>query len=801
MKVLKFGGKSLAPGKPLEKALQIVLKEQATEPVAVVVSAIGETTNLLQEMYLKSTMGEVDSDSLIKIKSLGEAAGLNGNFLRDLNELEDIIRSNATLKLDSDQVRDHVLSFGEIQSARTLVTLLKSNGLKACFFDARKFIKVERLGVDYEVNLEETKQLVLEAFSNLKAQEIPVITGFIGSDKDGKTVTLGRNGTNYSATLLASFIGATEVQNWTNVNGIYAASPAYVPDAQKISHLSYKEAHELANFGTNVLHAKTIEPLIEGSIPLRIKNSFYPENEGTLIDSKGADKGIKAVSVIENVSLVKIKGAGLLGKIGIDARIFNVLSQNNISVRIISQASSERGIGFVVDTEVAKKARQVLLEEFELDIQSQAVSTIEVDHEMAILAIIGRHNYALEKAIQGLRRNKIWMHLISNSISGEHISLVVDNYNLNKAVKVVYGKVFGVRKRINLLAIGKGTVGSRLIDQILATDESVIARRGLEIRLVGILNSKKMLLSESGIQDDWRTQLEAADSLSDLDEAMNWLEGSTLENIVIADNTASSDVTDRYPEFVERGFDVVVSNKKFNSGPLDRYQEMQQSLKRKGKHFLYETNVGAGLPLIDTLRNLYNSADVVIQVRGVFSGSLSFLFNEYSESDVQFTDVLLEAKNRGFTEPDPREDLSGMDVARKLIILAREIGMEVELKDINVQSLIPEHLSEFPTFDDFMKHQKELDVYFGKLKSELGNNEVLRYTGELNSRTGEMEVKLVKVSKDLPLGNIKGTDAIFEIYTEGYGDQPVIIQGAGAGADVTARGVYSDLLRVGTQLH
>ena len=680
-----------------------------------------------------------------------------------------------------------------------MLSLLKNEGLDAHFVDSRKLLFAHKLENEVEVDQTKSKLHTAEYFNEIKPSQIPVVTGFIASDEFGHTITLGRNGSNYSATLMASYIQAKEVQNWTDVDGIYSASPKYVKDAVKIDHMSYREANELANFGTNVLHAKTILPLIQSDIPLRINSSFSPSTHGTLIDKNGSRKVIKAVSVIEDVSLISIEGRGLLGKVGIDARIFTALSKKDISVRLISQASSERGIGFVVNKEDAIKTELLLNREFEGEISHQKISNIRVNNDKAIIAIVGRHNYSLEKAIKGLRRNKIWMDLISNSISGEHISLVIDNKKLKKAVNVVHNQVFGAVKTLNLFAFGKGIVGGELLNQIIATSDEIVSKRNLKINVIGVADTQKFVVNEGGLGTDWRNQLKSSPLKSDFQSIMNVLTDSVLENIVIADNTSSLELTERYPDIIKNGFDIVASNKKANSISYDFYSNLRQLLKSRSRQFYYETNVGAGLQIIDTLKHLHQSSDSITKIKGVFSGSLSYIFNNYSVGEDAFSKVLLEAKNQGFTEPDPREDMSGMDVGRKLIILAREIGLRTEFEDVTIENLVPDNLNHIVDYEDFIKEKEALDMHFETIRSSLNANEVLRYVGDLDVTNETLKVTLVKASKNSPLGNIKNADSIFEIYTESYGEQPIVIQGAGAGAKVTARGVYSDLLRMGLQ--
>lgn len=794
--VMKFGGKSLSNG-ALQNSINIIKKEAAENAIAVVVSARGDNTDELLSL-LECAINGVDYRSKFnEFFDFQNEVKSGVDLSAERKELEEVLGALTILRIGNDKVRDRILAIGELISAKTIAAILRKEGLDAHSVDNRKLLFAEKLENEVEVDQAKSKLHTMEYFSGLLPGQIPIVTGFIATDEDGDTITLGRNGSNYSATLLASYIQAKEVQNWTDVDGIYSASPKYVKNAVRIDHMSYHEANELANFGTTILHSKTILPLIEHNIPLRINSSFSPSDHGTLIDKEGSQKVIKAVSVIEDVSLISIEGRGLLGKIGIDARIFTALSQRDISVRLISQASSERGIGFVVNKEDALIAESLLNKEFKRELAHQEISNIQVNNNKAIIAIVGRHNYSLEKAIKGLRRNKIWMDLISNSISGEHISLVIDNNDLKKAVNVVHNQVFGAVKTLNLFAFGKGTVGGELLDQIIATNEEMVVKRNLRINIIGVADTQRFVIDEEGLGNDWRTRLNSSPLKSNFETIINQLSDSVLENIVIADNTSSLDLTERYPDIINGGFDIVASNKKANSISYDFYRNIRQFLKRKSRQFYYETNVGAGLQIIDTLKHLHQSSDRITRIKGVFSGSLSYTFNNYSVENDSFSKVLLEAKAKGFTEPDPREDLSGMDVGRKLIILAREIGLTVEFEDVVIENLVPKSLQSIDRYEDFIAESTVLDAHFASIKSTLGTDEVLRYVGDLDVTDQTLKVALVKASKTTPLGNIKNADSIFEIYTESYGEQPIVIQGAGAGAKVTARGVYSDLLRMG----
>lgn len=797
MKVLKFGGKSLSNGESIASSLRIVTKA-AKEPIALVVSARGTTTDSLEHLLNAASNGVPYKQNIDRLFEYQEKEG-ELVFNDEKYELTRILEGVELLGEYSTKIKDKVLAYGEWLSAVKIVELLQSKGVKAQVIDTRNIFQSNSEFGNSQLDNEVTEKLTLELFESWDWNVVPVVTGFIASNSKGETTTLGRNGTNYTATILAKILEADEVQNWTNVNGVYTANPSLVPDAKIIPELTFREANELANFGAEILHAKTIIPLIEKNIPLRILNTNNPDHPGTLINSEGAGKGIKAVSVIEDVALVSLEGNGLVGKVGIDARIFEVLSRESISVRNISQASSERGIGFVVSKEEGNKVKATLEKEFEYEIQKQDISAVTVNSEVAVISIIGRHNYSLEKAISGLRKNHIWLYLINNSINGEHISLVVANKDLRKAVNVVHNQVFGAIKRLNVLAFGKGTVGKAFINQVLKNRESIKKRRNVLINIVAVIDSKRILFDPKGVGANWEKEIQLAPIGNDLSNLLESVDQFHLENVVAIDNTASNEIVSTYPHLVENGIDIIASNKIGNTISYNFYNDLRISLKKKGKEFLYEANVGAGLPLIDTIRQLHHSGDRIRKIRGVFSGSLSYIFNNFSTTDSTFSKVLSEAVEKGFTEPDPREDLSGNDVGRKLLILARELDFAKEFSDVSIQSLIPSSLSEQLSVKEFLNEQELLDNHYGEIKNNLAEDHVLRYVGELEEN-GSLKVELMATEKQTSLGNISGSDSIFEIYTEAYGDNPVVIQGAGAGAEVTARGVYSDLLRIGSTI-
>ena len=796
MKVFKFGGKSLANGTALEKSIEIIISEQAKESVVVVVSARGTDTDKLIAMYNLACAKEEWKQMLSSFLQYHLEIIPSTLIAEETAQLESTLAALQSLGFTVPMVEKQIVALGELISAKIICYLLRERNIDATTIDAREIFIVDEINENPNVLMEESALRTQKYFSSLNAGTVAVMTGYIASDIFGNTTNLGRNGSNYSATLLASFLGASEVQNWTNTNGIYTSDPALVKSAQKIKCLSYQEANEMVSFGANILHAKTIQPLIQNQIPLVIKNSFRPDEEGTIINSTGSGKGIKAVTVVKEVSLIAIEGRGMQGVVGIDARIFHCLSKQGISIRMISQAASERSIGFVVDRSQSDIAQDLLEKEFEHERLRNDISSITSNTQIAIIAITGRHNYALEKAISALRKNKIWLHLITNSINGQHISLVIDNHQLTKAINVVHNQVVGAIKTLNVVALGKGTVGRAMIEQILHTSDELISRRRLKINIVGVGDSRHWVFEENGLGKEWELRLQESDKESEINNILKAIQESNLENIVIVDNTASTLVARSYTKIALHGCDIIASNKIANTLPIEDYLSFRKTLRSKNRHFFYETNVGAGLPVIDTLKQMVATEEKITCIRGVFSGSLSFIFNTFSVDNTPFFDVLMDAKARGYTEPDPREDLSGNDVGRKLLILAREMGIEKNFEDVEIESLIPDHLCSAESWEEFESQKHLLSEYFERVKSELKSGQVLRYVGEISSDK-RLSVSLCVCNADSTLARLRGADSMLEIYTESYGVQPIIIQGAGAGAIVTARGVYSDLIRLG----
>lgn len=797
MKIVKFGGKSLASGQTFDNVISIIQTKINEGPIAIVVSAIGDTTDTLEHIL---DLAKNKQDYLTAFEAFKQRAYHQlGDIQAELDVLGKLYEGVSLIEDYNLKIKDQVLAQGEIIASKILTAQLKKQGINALAVDSRALFITDATFGSAQALEEIAKQKTHTFFATLPQDSIAVVTGFIGATEKGETTTLGRNGSNYSAALLANFIGAEELQNYTHVDGIYTANPDWVKSAQKIEELHFDEANELANFGASILHAKTILPLVENNIPLRILNTLNPESKGTLISNKPTAKGIKSLSVQSDVALIQFEGRGLLGIVGIDARVFTALANENISVGVISQGASERGLGFIVEAQEAELAKEALNKEFSNDFYTKDVNNISIIRDIAVISIIGQDLSTFDKPYAALVKNKIVPILFNNTVTGKNVSLVVKKEETKKALNVIHGQIFGIAKKINLAIFGHGLVGGTLIDQVLASASAIQEKKNIALNIFAIGNSKKVLLNDAGISTHWREEIKNNSLAYSIQEVIDYANANHLENLIAIDNTASSEFIKTYIPLVENGFDLISSNKIANTVSYQFYSELRETLKKNHKEYLYETNVGAGLPLIDTIKLLHLSGENITKIKGVFSGSLSFIFNNYSIENQPFSEVLQQAITKGYTEPDPREDLSGNDVGRKLLILARELDLKNEFEEIHIQNLIPSELQHVPT-DDFLNSLEALNPYFETIKSELAENHVLRYVGELSgdlqTDKGVLETKLIAVPTSSALGQLKGSDSIFEIYTESYGDNPIIIQGAGAGASVTARGVFGDILRL-----
>ncbi|MBN1968515.1 MAG: bifunctional aspartate kinase/homoserine dehydrogenase I [Candidatus Delongbacteria bacterium] len=795
MKVLKFGGVSLEGIKGIDNAFEIVKKESLKDKIVVVFSARGDITDRLIDILELARKGGEFRPVLRSIVDYVKDIDLDVNLEDEYSELLKILDGVSLLGEYSNRLKARVLVYGELLSVKVISSYFNKKGLVTWPVNSGKLIKTFNSYIDADVDFKASAPLIEEFKDEIKKGIIPIVTGFFGTNLDNEICLLGRNGSNYTATCLGALLKVEQVQVWTHINGIYTADPNLVPDATLIDRISYQEAGELASFGAGILHTRSIQPLTFSNIPVIIKNTYNPENSGTLICDTNGEKGIKALTLIKDVSLVTLEGKGLYGKVGIDGRIFSALSINDISVRMISQASSERSIGFIVDGNESKRAIELLNQEFEHELENDDISSISRNNNVAIVSAVGNCISELPGILTGLNKNGIKPLLFANSVNSRQISLVVEGQFASKACRIIHSRIFGMRKVINLVVFGIGNVGGTFIDQIVTNHDRIEEKYNLSLNILAAANSSKVKIYNSVPATDWRSRFDKNSKSGGINTIIDYVNINTPENLVFVDCTSSYELTDKYFDLIKSGFDLVSANKKANTREFEYYSKLRSLLKYHNKQYLYETNVGAGLPLIDTIKHIHTSGDRIRKIRGVFSGTISYLFNTFSSSDNKFTEILDNAVKKGFTEPDPREDLCGMDVARKLLILAREIGSEKEISDVDVENLIPNELQKYSDLDDFYANWAYLDKHYGEIKTSAGEKK-LRYVGQLDEN-GKLSVKLLEAEADSVLGRLKGADSIFEIFTDRYEDNPLIIQGAGAGSQVTAAGVFADVLRIG----
>ena len=804
MKILKFGGKSLDNGRGIAKVLDIIIDNyRAGESPVVVVSARGKSTDALLALAKQACAGEEYEPALHAFWA-HQCQETSLRFEAERVKLERLLSGISLLGECSLRTTDELVSYGEVLSAHYVAHALQERGYLAVPVDSGDFLVTDAHYGGASVFTELSRERCRALFAGLPEGGIPIVTGFIARDEVGRRTTLGRNGSNYSAALLANFLEASLMENYTHVDGIYTANPSIVPEARKIKELSYADAAELSQFGAEILHIKTIEPLQERGIPLRVLNTFSygEESNGTLVTSHPRDKVVRALASLSGKVLIHFEGRNMLGRSGIDARIFRAFEAAEVSVSLIAQGSTERGTAIVVDEEEADRAVEALKQEFQHDLQAGFVTRIYAEKGLAVVAIIGLNLLEFDRPYRALVRNRILPILLSNSVPENTLCLLVrDDEEREKALKVIHGELFERPKRIHLAVIGHGTVGGAFIGQIIQQREQLIAQKNIDLRIFAIADSRHLLLTTAGADADWAAQLEGASFSGDLGEAIiTFSQQQALENVILVDNTSSPLIASHYARYAAEGFDIVSSNKKANIAPYTDYRYLRDTLQRHRRSYRYETNVGAGLPLIDNLKLLHLSGERITRIHGLFSGSLSYIFNRLTEEpDRSLRSIVEESARLGLTEPDPREDLSGEDVARKVLILVRELDVPAELSDVRWENPVPEALRSL-SVEDFWAHFDELEASIEALRATAQPDEVLRYVGDIvwddRQQRATLTAGLRLVPRTSPLGRVSGADSCFEIYTESYGSQPIVIQGAGAGAAVTARGVFGDVLRL-----
>ncbi len=809
--VHKFGGTSLAGEAEFRRVVGI-LDAAGPAPVAAVVSASAGVTDALHALVDTAQARRPWDIPLDQVRQ-GRAA-LAGALLdidglashvealeADCRDIADILRAVYLLGRASPETYSLVAGYGEIWSARLLAACLRRAGVDADWFNARDVLTITASELGPAVEWDETRQLLAEHWTEPPA--VRVITGYIARDPDGGPATLGRNGSDFTASIFAALLDADELVIWTDVDGVMSGDPRRIPDVSVIAELSYHEAMELAYFGAKVLHPRTMAPVVARGIPVWIRNATRPEVPGTRIGVDAADGGVKGITTIAGMALVNLEGAGLIGVPGTASRLFAAFKEAGISVVLISQGSSEHSICCAIPEGDVKRARTAAEAAFAAEINQGQVEGVGVVGGCSILAVVGDGMRGMPgvaaKMFGSLGRAGVNVRAIAQGASERNISAVIDSPDADRALKAVHSAFYLSPETLSIGVLGPGHVGGTLLDQMAGEVRRFASESRLELRVRAIAGSSRMVLAGRHIDlATWRESLHDGEP-TDLDRFADHVAADHLPHAVIIDCTASGNVAARYAEWLARGIHVITPSKRASTAPLEEWRRMREARQAGGVRYLNETTVGAGLPILQTLRDLRHTGDEIQAIEGVLSGTLAFLFNGYDGSR-PFSQIVREARELGYTEPDPRDDLSGLDVARKLVILAREMGLEIELADVEVESLVPQGLAA-GSIDAFLDGLAEHDDAMGqRLAAARQRGEVLRYVARLDGHSGRASVGLISLPGDHPFAHARLTDNVVRFVTRRYSDNPLVVQGPGAGPAVTAAGVFSDLLRLAAYL-
>ncbi len=809
MKVLKFGGTSVANSESISKVISILNKNQNDKNL-IVVSAVAGVTNLLQECLTlkgkstRSVTKEIEKKHLEIINNLSDLnvqSYLKSFLSEKLNLLEDILDAISTIEEVTKNTVSKVLTIGEILSSNIIYEILRNSGFDVTYLNSKELIHTKDLNNNEVLDGDKSSKKINSKLSTLKTKMM-IAPGFICSNALGEVSNLGRGGSDFSAAIYAKYCNANCLEIWTDVSGVFSANPKIVKKAKPIEFLSYKEAMELSFFGAKVIYFPTLQPLIEENIPIYIKNTFDQDANGTCISNStklDEDNVVKGISHIENISIINFEGSGMVGVPGFSKRFFESLSINQINVIMITQASSEFSICIAISSEDEILAKQVIDNEFKFEISQKKINEAQIESHLSNIAIVGDKMKSKKgissKIFSSLGNNNINIRAIAQGASERNISIIIDDINTNKALNSLHETFFEDNlKDIHIFITGVGNVGKFLVEQINNQKKIIADNLKLNLKVLGISNSKRMLISESEIDlNNWHNLLVNSETKANFNDFQDKLIELNLRNSLFIDNTASDLIPSVYIKYLKSGVGIITCNKIANSGENSNYELLKSISRNYNSPFFYETNVGAALPVISTLNDLINSGDKVIKIEAVLSGTLNYIFNSFKKPNT-FHKIVSKAVDLGFTEPDPKIDLCGVDVSRKILILARESGFKIEFDDIEKNHFLPEDSINTKTKDEFLLSLKNNDDHFNKiLKKANEKNCRLKFVAKLDK--GKASVGLESVPSDHPFYNLVGSDNITVFYTQRYSKSPLVVKGAGAGGEFTASGVFADIIK------
>lgn len=811
MQVLKFGGTSVANAENINKVAGIVQKSLAKDKTIVVLSALGGITDSLLKAGIlaakadssyKQVLQEITQRHLVAVKALlpvTTQSSILSHVMQQCNELEDICNGVFLLQELSARTKDKIVCYGELLSSQIISSYLNCFDVKNAWVDARNLIITDSNFTKANVDFEVTNKKIQEYFSE-NSEELFIVPGFVSADAEGYPTTLGRGGSDFTAAILGSALNASLVEIWTDVSGMMTADPRLVPNAKPISNISYHEAMELSHFGAKVIYPPTIQPLLRKDIPVWVKNTFAPDDHGTVIQTFAEQVNgniIRGISSINKISLLSLEGASMVGIPGFSKRLFEALANNAINVILITQASSEHSICVGVDEAAADKAKRVVDQAFSYEIEMGKVNPLTVEKDLAIVALVGdnmkSHPGTSGKMFGALGRNGVNVRAIAQGSSERNISAVIASEDVKKAINVLHEEFFETTyKQVNLFVVGTGNVGSKLLGQLQQQQRYLADHLRLQVNIAGIANSKKMVFDDEGINlANWKATLDNGNKM-DLNEFVQIIQSKNLRNSVFVDITANEAVADVYDRLFEKSIAVVACNKIACSSPFAHYKHLKDLAREHNTSFHFETNVGASLPIIGALNDLLRSGDEVKKIQAVLSGTLNFVFNNYNATR-SFSEVVRQAQSEGYTEPDPRLDLSGKDVMRKIMILAREAGEKLEMEDISNTAFMPESCMTGSVEDFYQEMEKQEDHFKALYKAAEKEGKKLKFVAQYEK--GKASVGLQHIDPNHDFYHLYGKDNIVLFYTNRYTDQPMVVKGAGAGAEVTASGVFADIIR------